>query len=85
MFILFKPLCFSEKQKKMSKKRKNAELPETIEDLKRRNEDLEAEKMSLVARIQELETSNKDFEQEIRQLKENCKCPQVKICFEVNY
>ena len=51
MFILFKPLCFSEKQKKMSKKRKN-ELPETIEDLKRRNEDLEAEKMSLVARIQ---------------------------------
>ena len=51
----------------MGKKRKNAELPETIEDLKRRNEELEAEKLILMARILELETSNKDFEQNILQ------------------
>ena len=29
----------------------------------------------MMARILELETTNKDLEQEIRQLKENCTCP----------
>ena len=70
----------------MGKKRKNAELPEsfvTIEDLKRRNEELEAERLILMARILELETSNKDFEQNILQLKENCKCSQVNKRFDV--
>ena len=62
----------------MNKKRKNAELPETMEILKRRNEELEAGKLMLMARIQELETLNKKFEREIRQLRENCECPQVK-------
>ena len=62
----------------MNKKRKNAELPETMENLKMRNEELEAGKLILMARIQELETLNKKFEREILQLKENCECPQVK-------
>ena len=70
-------LCyFFQRNHKMSKKRKNGELPETMESLKSRNEELEAQNMTLMARIQQ-------FEQEIRKLKENCKCPKVKKCFGV--
>ena len=62
----------------MNKKRKNAESPETLGNFKSRNEELELEKSTLMARILELETSNKNLENEIRQLKENCcTCPQV--------
>ena len=77
MLVTLHCIFFSESLN-MNKQRKNAELPETMEIFKRRNEELEAGKLMLMARIQELETLNKKFEQEILQLKENCKCPQVK-------
>ena len=63
----------------MSKRRKNAELLENLDDLKIRNAELEAEKFILMARIQELEASYKVIEKENRELKENCKCPKVKM------
>ncbi len=62
----------------MSKRHKNAELSENWDNLKIRNEELEAENLMLKARILELETSNREFEEEIHELKENCSCPKVK-------
>ena len=62
----------------MSKRRKNAELSENLDNSKIRNEELEAENLMLKARILELETFNREFEEEIHQLKENCNCPKVK-------
>ncbi len=63
----------------MSKRRKNVELLENLDDLKIRKDELEAEKLILMARIQELEASYKVIEKENRELKENCKCPKVKM------
>ena len=58
----------------MSKRRKS----ENLDNLTIRNEELEAENLLLKARILELETFNREFEEEIHQLKENCNCPKVK-------
>ncbi len=74
-------VIFFSEIKKMSKRRKNSELPENVDNLKIRNEELEDKKLMLMARILELETSNELFEKEIRELKENCKCPKVKMCY----
>jgi len=58
----------------MSKRRKNAGSSKNV-DFRIRCEELEDEKLMFKARILELETSNREFEQEIRQLKHECKCP----------
>ena len=61
----------------MSKRRKNAGSSKNV-DFRIRCEELEDEKLMFKARILELETSNREFEQEIRQLKHECKCPKVR-------
>ena len=71
----------------MSKKRKFEEMSENMDDLQRKNMELEREKSSLMDRILQLESSNnvlhennEVLEQELRQWKENCSCPKVIKC-----
>ena len=70
----------------MSKKRKFEKMSENLDDLKRKNMELEREKSSLMDRILQLESLNKVLneknevlEQELRQWKENCSCPKVNV------
>ncbi len=66
----------------------NDESSDNFECQQREIKTLEAEKFALMDKIVVLEATNDDMkmknvhlEEEIRQLKENCNCPQVKILF----
>ena len=72
----------------MNQKHDNEESSDNFECQQRGIKTLEAEKLALMDKIVELEATNDDLkmknvhlEKEIRQLKENCNYPQVKILF----
>ena len=76
----------------MSKKQKFEEMSENMDDLRRKNMELEREKSSLMDRILQLESLNKVLneknevlEQELCQWKENCNCPKVTKCLCINF